>query len=173
MAGHRPPTLDLRLALADAPSVWRRLRMSAGATLPRAQRVFCVAFGWPGGRPWAFTAGDLHYESAGGREAHATVRLRQLLPDAGAALDFEYGDTHWHVTVGVERVLPPRDHPVPPECIGGAGEPPHVDAGDVWRWHEARPTPDDAGAVHGVAPPDTPVVGLNLDAINAELARLP
>jgi hypothetical protein len=143
-----PRILDLVLTLDDAPgSVWRRVRISAGATLARAQRVFCVSMGWKGGRPYAFSAGHLRYESAAsGHDDVVDVRLRQLLPDSGTALDFEYGDLHRRLTVRVERVLPPDGDIVTPRCLGGEG----------------------AATLEG--PPTR--LGFSVDVVNAELERL-
>jgi hypothetical protein len=117
----------------------------------------------------------LDYESGNRRDPRVEVRLRQLLPDAGASLDFEYGEPPWHVTVRVERVLPPPGNPGPPECLAGEGAPPHVDGGDVWRWQEERATGLVdllAGGIHGAAV-NRPTAGVNVAAINAELAHLP
>jgi len=123
-----PRILDLLLTLTDgepepAPPVWRRVRISAGATLARAQRVFCVSMGWRGGRPYAFAIGPLRYESeATGDDDLVGVRLRQLLPDAGTSLDFEYGDSRRRaVHVQVERLLPPSGDIATPRCLGGEG----------------------------------------------------
>ena len=60
-----PPIFDLYLTLPDVdPPVWRMLRVSSGATLSRAQRLICVCFGWAGGRPYAFHAAGVAFESA-------------------------------------------------------------------------------------------------------------
>ena len=168
VARHRPPLLDLRLTLVDAPSVWRCVRMSSGATLARAQRVFCVLFGWPGGRPHAFSAGTLHLASGGVEERALTdTRLRHVIPDVGAELEFEYGEPPFQVHVVVERLLPPNDGVTAPTCLGGAGEAPHIDSGGAWAWeepHEVEEVPAYRGSLS---------ISVNVHAINAELERLP
>ena len=125
------------------PTVWRRLRISSGATLSRAARVLATTMGWPSGRPHAFSVGDLRYEGTGRRtgaaDATSEVRLRQLLPDAGAELEFEYGNGHaWHLLVRVERLLPPSEDLRTPLCLAGSGASPPVDVGGPWGYEEWR-----------------------------------
>jgi hypothetical protein len=171
MARPRPPVFELLLRLADVSTgVWRRVRISSGATLARAQRVFCVSFGWPGGRPYAFSTGPLHYESSGGDDPLVDVRLRQLLPDAGTSLEFDYGAGEpWRVLVRVERLLPADDALATPRCLAGEGESPPLESGgaDLWNEHRAVVEGEDSGDLS-----DRPRVGINLDLLNAELERL-
>jgi hypothetical protein len=142
--------------------------MSSGATLARAQRVFCVCFGWPGGRPHAFSAGTWNVAS-GGAEARGLTetRLRHVIPDVGTELEFDYGEPPFQVRVVVERLLPPMDLVVAPTCLGGAGEAPHIDSGDAWAWEESHAS-DDIPAWR-----ESSSIAVNVDAINAELLRLP
>lgn len=143
-----PRIFDLVLTLTGVdPTVWRRIRISSGATLARAQRVFCVSLGWKGGRPYAFATGHLRYESAAtGRDDLVDVRLRQLLPDAGTSLEFEYGDGRRRVNVQVERILPPNEDIATPRCLAG----------------------------EGAAPLEGPAarLGFSVDVVNAELEKL-
>lgn len=171
-----PQILDLQLTLRDVDQPVRRtLRVSSGATLARAQRLICTCFGWNGGRSYAFEAGPLRY-SAKGRNGDADeVRLRQLLPDAGAELEFEYGDTSvWYVNVRVAKTFAPSDAIPTPRCLDAEGIAPPLDAGGaaVWneRGHESADEPpyELAGASRN-ARTHVPV---GVDAINAELALL-
>ena len=152
--------------------------MSSGAPLVRAARVFAVAMGWTPGRPYAFSAGPLRYEGkhvGGVWEDVVDVRLRQLLPDTGAELEFEYGNAHaWHLLVRLDRVLPPNDEHRLPECIDGLGAAPPVDVGGPWAYEEWRRAQgfaeandaDTSGSHRTVTPP------FNVDVVNAELERL-
>jgi hypothetical protein len=180
-----PRIYDLVVTLSDVePAVWRRLRMSSGATLGRVQRVIAVAFGWPLGRPYAFLAGDLRYEghptASGGFEDVVDVRMRQLLHDPGSELEVEYGaDPPWHLVVELERIHAPNEDARVPLCLGGAGASPPIDAGGPWAYEEMRSGNGDEGRV---APWDTsetalpeaaqPTASFNVDAVNAELERL-
>ena len=104
-----PRIMDLLLTLRDVDyPVRRTLRVSSGATLARAQRLICICFGWSGGRSYAFEASHLRYTARGRAGDTDDVRLRQLLPDAGAELEFEYGDDGvWYVQMRVEKVFAP------------------------------------------------------------------
>jgi hypothetical protein len=152
-------------------------------TLGRAARIFAVAMGWTAGRPYAFTAGPLRYEGrqVGGTWEDVTdVRLRQVLPDAGAELEFEYGNGHaWHLTVRLERLLPPNDTRRPPVCVDGGGGTPPVDVGGPWAYEEWRsePPPSRGGFAEtseadGSLDRRRPMVRFNQDLVNAELERL-
>jgi hypothetical protein len=170
---------ELHVQLSDVePAVWRRIRMSSGAPLVRAARVFAVAMGWTPGRPYAFTAGPLRYE---GRQVGGTwedvvdVRLRQLLPDTGAELEFEYGNGHvWHLLVRLDRVLPPNAARRPPLCVAGSGSAPPVDMEGPWAYEEWRRTEGfaeltDKNVTSGHR---TVIPRFNADVVNAELERL-
>ena len=171
MARPRPPVFELLLRLADVSTdVWRRVRISSGATLARAQRVFCVCFGWPGGRPYVFSTGPLHYESAGSDDPLVELRLRQLLPDAGTSLEFEYGAGEmWRVLVRVERMLPASDSRATPRCVAGEGESPPLESGGATLWNERRALEEGDDSLDEAR---RQPVGVNLDLLNAELERL-
>lgn len=169
-----PRIYELAVTLSDVePPVWRRLRVSSGATLSRAARIIALAMGWPPGRPFAFHVGELEYARAAGAErgnGHTgsgeaeEVRLRQVLPDAGTELELEYGDgAPWHLQVRLERLLPPNDEVVTPWCEAGGGAAPPMDVGGPWAWEERRST-DLSEDANGIAP------GFNRDAVNAEYA---
>jgi pRiA4b ORF-3-like protein len=179
-----PRVYDVTLRLSDVePVVWRRLRISSGATLARAARVFAVAMGWSPGRPYAFTVGPLRYEGRqanGARDDVVPARLRQVLPDAGTELEFEYGNGHaWHLVVRLERLLPPNDDLRTPYCLDGAGGTPPVDVGGPWAYEEWRAgSAGESGNHAAVDPPEEPdgrraiAVRFNPDVVNAELERL-
>lgn len=167
-----PRILDLALTLGDVePPVWRVLRVSAGATLARAQRLICVCFGWPGGRRYAFEGDGFRHEGAGRAAELTGVRLRQLLPDVGAEMEFEYGDAAaWIVHARVARVLPPDDGSiVTPRCVAGEGASPPIDAGGALVWNERAHADDGEGDASGSV---RPRVRVPLDLINAELDRV-
>lgn len=155
--------------------MWRVLRVSSGATLARAQRLICVCFGWPGGRPYAFDAYGVRFESDG-RGDLSQVRLRQVLPDLGTELEFEYGTKpQWIIHVKVDRVLAPNGTATTPRCVRGEGISPPFNSGGAFAWNE-RPevtVPDDVeshthpkGRAGGVR------IAVPLDLINAELERI-
>ena len=157
--------------------------MSSGATLARAARVLAVAMGWAAGRPYAFTAGPLRYEGQGvrgkGQAKAPGVRLRQLLPDAGSELEFEYGNGHaWHLLVRLDRLLPPNDELRTPVCVDGSGGTPPLDVGGPWAYEEWRSgSTMDSGAhditeLGGGTAAHHPTVRFNPEAVNAELERL-
>ncbi|MEP7347182.1 MAG: hypothetical protein ABI877_18065, partial [Gemmatimonadaceae bacterium] len=133
-----PHVLDLLLTLRDVDHPVRRiLRVSSGATLARAQRLICVCFGWNGGRSYAFEAAHLRYAARGRGGDPGDIRLRQLLPDAGAELEFEYGDSSsWYVHARVEKIFPPSDAIATPRCLEADGIAPPLDAGGAHVWNE-------------------------------------
>ena len=163
-----PRIYELILTLSDIePPVWRRLRVSSGATLARAARIFAIAMGWNPGRPFAFTTGVLRFEGEGHRgngrgvrEASPAgddpqdTRLRQVLPDAGSQLEFEYGEGHpWHLVVLLDRLLPPT-------------------WSGPWGYEEWRAErPSDSGSHTAVDPPRVPL-RFDPGVVNAELEEL-
>jgi hypothetical protein len=186
-----PRLYELILSLSDVePVVWRRLRISSGATLARAARVFAVTMGWNPGRPYAFTVGPLRYEGDGRRDARRErdepangtrtqdTRLRQVLPDAGSELEFEFGEGHaWHLMVRLDRLLPPNDEVRTPYCVDGSGAPPPLEVGGPWGYEEWRTEATSRSGSHpaiddgGPAPARVPVP-FSCDVVNAELAQI-
>ena len=182
-----PRIYELILTLSDIePPVWRRLRVSSGATLARAARIFAIAMGWNPGRPFAFTTGVLRFEGEGHRgngrgvrEASPAgddpqdTRLRQVLPDAGSQLEFEYGEGHpWHLVVLLDRLLPPNDEVRTPYCVEGSGGAPPLHVGGPWGYEEWRAErPSDSGSHTAVDPPRVPL-RFDPGVVNAELEEL-
>ncbi len=170
-----PPIFDLLLTLPDVESpVWRMLRVSSGATLARAQRLICVCFGWAGGRPFSFHASGVQFESARRNGELSEIRLRQLLPDLGSELEFEYGEkSTWLVHARVARVHA-RDGVMQwPVCVGGEGIAPPLNAGGAFAWNERAEAGVDDGASDGATPSARAItVKVPLDLINAELDLL-
>lgn len=200
-ARRSPPRIYVVMVrLSDVgPAVWRRLRISSGATLWRAAGIIAVAMDWPRGRPFIFTRGALTYQHRsngnGHHESVPELRLRQVMHDPGDVLEFEYGAGEaWHLTVRLEGVLPAREDMRTPWCVGGAGESPHVDVGGPWgydEWrHEGLDEAEDlhetgTNGAHGAgggggssldatSPAVAPSPGprFNVDLVNAGLERL-
>jgi hypothetical protein len=179
-----PRIHELLVTLSDVePPVWRRLRISSGATLERTARVIAVAMGWPPNRSFAFCTERERFASGAeddcGRGVE-TLRLRQLLPDSGSQLEFEYGDGQsWALTLVLERILPPDDEVITPVCLGGWGSAPPVDIGGPWAYEEWR-SGGPSGCVsdwENSAPPlldgvGSGALGFNVALVNAELERL-
>ncbi|HEX7122112.1 MAG TPA: plasmid pRiA4b ORF-3 family protein [Gemmatimonadaceae bacterium] len=179
-----PRIYELLVTLSDVePPVWRRLRVSSGATLSRLARIIAVSMSWPS-RAFAVHVGGLKYEGSktpsDGRDEASEVRLRQLLPDAGAELELDYGNGHpWHLVVRLERLLPPSEEVRTPLCLDGAGAAPPMDVGGPWGYEEWRGSPsaapgrpgwDDELGAHRESRPVSP--RFNTAVVNAELERL-
>lgn len=186
----------LLVTLSDVePAVWRRLRVSSGASLSRVVRIVAVAMEWPAGRPYAFVKGSLRYDGQGppspARTGHAAEpRLRQLLHDPGATLELDYGSSRpWHLVLRLERVLPPNDQLLTPWCEDGAGRAPPIDVGGPWAYEEWRTEGADGSdaAADDVGEPPWPTaapsrpederaapafLGFNAAHVNAQLERL-
>jgi len=171
-----PHILDLHLTLRDVDQPVRRtLRVSSGATLARAQRLICTCFGWNGGRFYTFEAGPLRYSAKGRNGDAGELRLRQLLPDAGAELEFEYGDASvWYVHVRVAKIFAPSDAIPTPRCLDADGIAPPLNAGGAAAWNErAQESADDLPfELAGASRRARVQVPVGVDAINAELALL-
>lgn len=183
-----PRIYELRVTLSDVePMVWRRLRISSGATLSRVARVIAVSMQWPFNRPFSFHVDGLKYDGGGTteraerRHEGPEVRLRQLLPDTGGEMELDYGNGDpWHLLVRLERLLPPSDEVRTPFCLDGAGGAPPMDVGGPWGYEEWRGAPDGSSA-RGAGWDDelgaarnsalaTP--RFNAEVVNAELERL-
>jgi hypothetical protein len=157
---------DIVAELLDVTACERTIRVSSGATLGRFNHVLCTAFGWPSDGPYVFTASHLRFE---GRWTPAApqgdvreMRLRQLLPDVGARLDWQYGPGgRRQVALRLARVHLPDELLVTPTCLAARGLPPSLEA--------ARGRSSSLG---GTVDGATPVGNGLVVAINAALARL-
>ena len=134
---------QLHVALLDVePEVWRRLLVPADTPLRRLHRILQLGMGWGGDEAWAFEAGDLRYgepdpEMPGDLLDARGVRLRQLLPDVGSEILYEYdfGDA-WLHRVRLERIAPADPALTLPLCVGGARACPPVGCGGAYGYEE-------------------------------------
>jgi hypothetical protein len=107
------------------------------------------------------------------------LRLRQVLPDAGSELEFEFGDGHpWHLLVRLDRLLPPNEELRTPFCVEGSGGAPPLDVGGPWGYEEWRAEPPSRSGAHpaidgtGAGAARRVAVAFSCDVVNAELALI-
>jgi hypothetical protein len=132
-----PPKLcELNVTLLEVqPPVWRRLLMSADASLHRLHRNIQIAMGWEDRHLYEFRAGgqsygDLEREGSGRLLDARTAKVKQLLPDVDSRILYEYdpGDG-WEHEVRLVQLRPPDPTAVIPACLDGARACPPEDVG--------------------------------------------
>lgn len=180
-----PPIFEIHVSLLDIePPIWRRLFVSAEARLTRISRVIQTAMGWSGAHRWCFEVDGVEYEEPDVEaplDAHDArlVRLRQLLPDVGRTIIYEYDfAASWRHLVRLDQMRPPDPLTRLPFCVGGARACPPEDCGGPYGYGEliaAMQEPEDPVHAELLAS-----VGGSFDAemfdpvaVNAALARLP
>lgn len=122
---------QLRITLLNIyPPIWRRLLVPADMPLKRFHDVLQIAMGWQDCHLHQFIVGDVRYgivdpELDPAMKTEARVKVRDILPKAGATIVYEYdfGDA-WEHEIVLEDVLPSSggpwpDKPLLPRCIAG------------------------------------------------------
>ena len=129
---------ELKVSLSRArPPIWRRVRLSAAATLADLHQVNQVLFGWDGDHLHLFQVGKKKYadqftglERTGDEQA---VRIRDVLtPGAKIGYTYDFG-AGWEHEIMLEQTIPRdpgQDYPV---CVEWRGDSP------VEYWSEDDP----------------------------------
>ena len=146
---HPPGTvLRLKIALVDSkPAVWRRVTMSADATLGDLHEVIQSVFGWTNAHLHQFFDGD---DWHGGEVTFTDPESAQYFDEdvedefgyaLGAFFEepgdefryvYDFGDD-WRHVIRLEKVEP-EGTDAGPHCIGGRGRAPLDDSGGVYGW---------------------------------------
>ncbi|GAA3616501.1 hypothetical protein GCM10022419_122310 [Nonomuraea rosea] len=157
------PIYQIRVTLQESadPVIWRRLLISPGITIDRLHHILAAAMGWEDCHLHLFTAGGVLYGKPSAEWDLNVVderrtSLTEVLPQAGAAIEYEYdlGDS-WRHDIVLEEILTAEEgvrYPVlvdgmgacPPEDVGGVGgyayfrlvlaNPEHDEHDDYVRW---------------------------------------
>jgi hypothetical protein len=138
---------ELRVSLDDVtPTVWRRFRIPADATLHDLHLVLQLVMGWTTTHLYEFRHGDDRYaepDPDGDFDDDSTdtddVRLGNLLrqPKDRIAYTYDFGDD-WHHTVTLLAIHPDdRTHPET-WCLDGAGACPPEDCGGPGGYRDLR-----------------------------------
>lgn len=177
--------IQLRLELeAVRPRTWRRVLVSARASLLELHAVIQRALGQEAVEAHAFEVDGIRYldPDAGVERAPATddTALRSLALRPGARLvhEVETGDEPWRHLVTVEHVGPRLVGQRLPACIAGGGAAPPEDCDGPTRYRAllaALEAPHDpwSAELRQWLPRDFDPTWVDLTAINARLARLP
>lgn len=174
-----------RVTLDDVtPQVWRRIEVSARASLQELHDVIQVAFGHDEIGGHQFELDGVRYHAPGDEPPVGTttdgVPLNGLGLYLGALL--RHGvDTHdapWRHQVILEQVSPRLVGQRLPACLDGEGATPPGDIGGPAQYQgmlDALESPHDAraAAMRDWLPGDFDPDFANLSAINAELAKIP
>ena len=169
---------------AVRPRVWRRVVVSARASLLELHAVIQRALGRDAVEAHAFEVDGIRYldPDAGVERAPATddTALRSLALHPGARLlhEVETGDEPWRHLVTVEQVAPRLVGQRLPACLDGGGAAPPEDCDGPTRYAkllEALDAPHDpwSAELRQWLPADFDPAWVDLTAINARLARLP
>jgi hypothetical protein len=113
------------------PACWRRVLMSASATLGDLHEVIQIAFAWDGDHLHGFTVGrrrygdpyfDAEYDED---EITLVAAFRARKP---ISYTYDFGDD-WRHEITLEKVVEPVSNPAHPVCVGGRGNAPVEDCG--------------------------------------------
>lgn len=147
MPGLEQPATVLRLRVVLAgisPLIWRRLEVSATATLAGLHVVLQTAFGWADAHLHRFTIAGVEHGIAYaggpgfGHDAFS-LRLGELGLRVGERFDYSYdfGD-RWIHHLRVEAIETPAPRARYPRCVGGARAGPPEDCGGPWAYLALR-----------------------------------
>jgi hypothetical protein len=134
---------QLKVTLMETnPPIWRRLRIPAGTTLARVDRIIQTAMGWTNSHLHTFTAGGVVYADPS-PEWEIPVRnerrtqLPQIVSEEGEAFIYEYdmGDS-WRHQVLVEEVGFESGNRARPSCLAGERACPPEDCGGIRGYYE-------------------------------------
>lgn len=177
--------LQLRLEIEEIhPRVWRRLLVSARASLLELHGVIQRALGQEAAEAHCFECDGVRFvdADAGLEDAPATedtsLRSLALLPGGRLLHEVETGDEPWRHVLTVEQVSPRLVGQRLPACVDGGGAAPPEDCDGPTRYGTllaALATPHDpwAAELRQWLPEDFDPRWVDLTAINARLARLP
>lgn len=185
IAAARPSgeTYQIKIAIVDSdPMIWRRLSLPGDLMLDELHRVIQNAFGWEGEHLHVFEAkglryGDVTYRPLEDVSDERKTTLATLAPRKGSRLRYTYdfGD-NWVHDVVVEATEPTEgDHRV--VCLAAERAGPPEDSGGAWGYRyrlesAADPKhPEHWDSVEWLGEDFDPAA-VNLDAINARLARI-
>jgi hypothetical protein len=129
-----PVVYQVRVVVAGiSPLIWRRLLVSAEATIADLHAILQTAFGWSGEHLHHFTVHGAQYGVCydGGpvfRDDAYRVRLASLGLREGERFSYVYNFfADWRLDLRVEQITGPQPGRVYPRCTGGrrAGPPEH------------------------------------------------
>lgn len=143
---------QLKITLVGSkPPIWRRVEVSANATLSSLHRIIQVAMGWYDYHLHQFTIDGVIYgipHPEDFLEVHdeRLVLLYQVItgPKMKFRYEYDFGD-NWEHTILVEKVLPPAEGVIYPRCVTGKRACPPEDCGGIYGYTdflEAINTPD-------------------------------
>jgi len=174
---------QIRVTLLDSePLIWRRVRLSGDTSLEELHHVIQVVMDWENYHMHQFIADDRRYglddDFMPDPESERTARLREVIPDPGARLLYEYdfGDG-WEHDVLVEEISPPEEGVRYPVCVAGEYAAPPEDCGGIPGYYmmleaiEDEENPDHEEMLEWVGGDFDPVT-LDLDGINHGLEAL-
>jgi hypothetical protein len=177
--------VQLRLEVEQIqPRIWRRLLVSARASLLELHDVIQRALGQDWLEAHAFECDGVRYLDANAGVATAPVTddtsLRSLALQTGVRLvhEVETGAEPWRHLITVEQVTPRLVGQRLPACLDGGGAAPPEDCDGPTRYRDllaALDTPQDpwAAELRQWLPDDFDPRWVDFTAINARLARLP
>jgi hypothetical protein len=151
------PTMiyEIKVTLnGSKPAIWRRIQVSADATLFKLHRIIQEAMGWTHSHLHQFVLGNDTYKM---QDSHAdfgmndssknerTTKLRQVISGDGFRFqyDYDFGDNWKHALV-VERILAPETGAKYPRCVAGGRACPPEDVGGMHGYGEFLEAPQDS-----------------------------
>jgi len=117
------------------PPIWRCLLVDTDMPLKQFHDALQISMGWQDCHLHQFIAGDVRYGIPDAdldpkMKSEAGVKLKVLLPKAGAEVIYEYdfGDA-WEHELLLEEILPWPDEALLPRCVAGERACPPEDCG--------------------------------------------
>lgn len=178
--------LQFRVELADVePLVWRRVAVSARASLHELHGVIQRALGLDDAEAYRFTVDGVRYldpeddEGFAARQSDA-VPLASLELHPGATFEHvaETGDEPWRHRVTLEQVTPRLVGQRLPACLAGGRAAPPDDCDGPTRYNALlaalhEPLDPRAAELREWLPEDFDPDWVDITAINVQLARMP
>jgi Plasmid pRiA4b ORF-3-like protein len=138
----REAVYQLKITLMEtSPPIWRRLLISADATLGDLNYALQAVMGWTNSHLHQFVIDEIRYsdprfeldEYDSDVEDEFSVELRDVAPRVGVhlLLEYDFGDG-WEHDVVVEKITQAVPGKTCPTCVAGKRACPPEDCGGVW-----------------------------------------
>jgi hypothetical protein len=137
------PVYQLKITLEGSkPSIWRRIQVRAGTTLPQLHHTIQTAMGWTDSHLHQFIIGGVEYglpdpDFEEDVRPEQRVKLEQVVTAEKDRFVYEYdfGDS-WIHDIVLEKILPPERDVHYPRCLDGKRAGPPEDVGGIWGYAE-------------------------------------
>lgn len=158
-------------------AIWRRLVVSADATLTQLHNVLQIAMGWENSHLHEFRVDSQRQARLSTSPLRSNMRVGEVLTEIGGSLTYMYdfGDG-WEHKIVVEKHLPEASHADYPVCLEGQLACPPEDCGGVPGYYDLldvlkHPDDEQYEEMREWIGDDFDPQAFSADAVNRQLTR--